>query len=534
MDAASKLEQELSIPLATVREWMNSHVLINRIPTDILSLIPTHLSSQKDRFHASFVCRHWRQVFLQHGTLWSQIFLEKGKVYVKTLLKRAKGSKLEIIVKSGIPDRITRKLSPHARRITHLKFENCNWRDICMFSEVNSGPLPLLRTLEIDATGRCRYPQPGQFIIVIPPEVTLFGGALDLEQLFLSLKGQHFLAHLFFPNLTTLELSIIQHERFDIPDLLNFLKASPMLQTVKVVISAKDLGSAPQEMVVTLPNVKTFSLSVSDYEEIQIHDIAVHISCPGARHISLTQEMEAEAMRTGLKVFPTSLSWKGIVRQCLTNPTEEVTLEMSCAELEGPTCSLTFSSSGTTAFVFGFRVSECLAFEDSLDMTFEEMYCGVFCQAIRTIRDHPLLSHFKRLHIKHGSAVSDADLLQQMASEVGRLFKSVGPLDELIIGHCDLLVFLPPFLDPQGLDIVEGQSAFPAVKSLTILGLITPIRDREILRAFEELARSQYQLGIPFERVTLSQCHVSGMEERLGRWGCEVSCPLGWLAGGYY
>jgi len=76
--------------LTTVREWPNSFVLSNCAPTDILYLIPTHLSSQKDRFRAFFVCRHWRRTIFQCTGLWSHLCFSKGEVY-QALLVRAKG-----------------------------------------------------------------------------------------------------------------------------------------------------------------------------------------------------------------------------------------------------------------------------------------------------------------------------------------------------------------------------------------------------------------------------------------------------------
>jgi hypothetical protein len=65
------------------------------------------------------------------------------------------------------------------------------------------------------------------------------------------------------------------------------------------------------------------------------------------------------------------------------------------------TCSLTFQSSDATVIKLGFSVSDMEHDEDELPMSLEEMSCEVFSQAFRTIRDHPLLSHVKRLHIKH-------------------------------------------------------------------------------------------------------------------------------------
>jgi hypothetical protein len=120
-DNVSQLDQDISTVLADIREWRNSFVRINRTPLDILSLIPTQLVSQKDRFRATFVCRHWRRTFIQQGPLWSQLFLTKGEVYVKTLLERAKGSALDITANHNDSVGAT-KLTLHTQQIRRIYF----------------------------------------------------------------------------------------------------------------------------------------------------------------------------------------------------------------------------------------------------------------------------------------------------------------------------------------------------------------------------------------------------------------------------
>ena len=41
LDAVSQLDRDIPTALATIREWKNSFVPINRVPSEVLSLIPT-------------------------------------------------------------------------------------------------------------------------------------------------------------------------------------------------------------------------------------------------------------------------------------------------------------------------------------------------------------------------------------------------------------------------------------------------------------------------------------------------------------
>jgi hypothetical protein len=98
VDEVSELDRGISTALATICEWKNSFIHMNRAPLDILFLIPTYLHSQNDCLRASFVCRHWHRTFLRHARLWSKLTLSKGKDYVKTLLKHTKQSLLDVII----------------------------------------------------------------------------------------------------------------------------------------------------------------------------------------------------------------------------------------------------------------------------------------------------------------------------------------------------------------------------------------------------------------------------------------------------
>ena len=262
-DSISQIDRDASTALATIREWKNSFVPVNRIPTDILSLIPTHLPTQKDCFHAASVCRHWRGVLLKHGALWSQLFLGKGEECVSTLLGRAKGSALDIVTDGIVPVGIMKLVSPRAQQITYLEFTENYWQDIIVFSELNSGQLPLLHTLKI--TSDESFEPDGGYSFEIPPSFRFFKGSINLRQFDLCSWRLSSMSHFVFPSLTAFKLFPTVTDDFSASCLFDFLKASPLLQTVELnIISKIDLSNIPQGMVIVLPNVKSFSLHVVD------------------------------------------------------------------------------------------------------------------------------------------------------------------------------------------------------------------------------------------------------------------------------
>jgi hypothetical protein len=420
LDTVSGFERDISTALVVIREWRNAFTPINRIPLDILSIIPTHLSSQRDRLRATFVCRHWRRVFLQHAALWSQLVLGNSEDYVAALLARAKGSALDVVTDYLAPLSTMALLSPHAQRIRHLEFPSNCWKDILTFSEVNSGPLPLLRTLTIRVTrdyDRFSPPNP-----LAAPPLPILSGAINLEEfVFDSRLGSNFLIPLnrfVFPNLTTFKLTIFPTPGFNASDFLGFLKASPTLQTVEAHIRRYlRLEDIPQDMLVVLPSVKTFSL-LGGAGGWHVYHFATHISCPRADYTSLVQEIYDYDVTPGQEIFPDPASLETIVRQYSTGPTEEVTLEIEGHPFS-ETYSSTFQSSDSTVITLGFDLYASDVEEEELDLTWAEMELEIFSQACSTIGGHPLLSHVKRLYIEGWTASS----MLPMVDVVGELFR---------------------------------------------------------------------------------------------------------------
>jgi hypothetical protein len=449
------------------------------------------------------------------------LFLSKGEVYVKTLLERAKGSALDITTGGLDPIGAITLLPPHTKQIRYLHFACDYWASIQKFSEVNSGPLPLLTTLRISAINEINLEGPDH---MTPPSLPLFSNAVNLKEFFLNSGGSPFLSHFRFPNLTTFELSTMPEGDFRVSQLLDFLEGSPMLRMVDVKITADiALGDVPQERVIVLPNLKSFYLFVTDGGPGR--EIAVHISCPSAKYTSLLYETHISET-TPREIFPSPVSWNAIIRQHSRSPVEEVTLDIRIALDPIVACYLTFRSFDASVIKLGFNA--IASGDESDDEPSEGIHSEVFSQASRIIRDHPLLANVKRLRFNHGFYSFRYTLRGRITNEVRQLFKSVGPLEELTLNGCDLRSYLTPLVDPPEPSDIEQPLIFPQIKELKILHP-TPSSWRECMGAVVKLAKSQHALEVPFERVTITMAPLpETIAEELRPWVGVVDCCEEW------
>jgi len=504
-DAVSQLDHDTSTALATIREWRNSFVPINRVPSEVLSLIPTHLSSDRHLYSASSVCRHWRRTFIQHASLWLQLDLSRKRSdLVKILLERAKGSPLDI--RSACPDRadVLALLSPHAQRFRSLDFVFDFWPNIQRFSEATSGPLPLLHTLKINAIN-----------LTDPPSLPLFSGAVNLKNFSLRSEGAPFLNHFAFPNLTTFEFWAVADD-LPISRLLNFFEALPTLRTARIKIEAGVLqGDVPPERVIVLPNVEIFSVT----ERRPSYGIAPHISCPSAKRMALVREQDVDDLMPE-EIFP---AWDTIGPQYMASTIDEVALGITTTGDELVSFSLSFLSPGPATLELGYGI--IAEDQDCDEPAFSSgwKYTEVFERALEAIRTHPLLNNIKRLRIWDRHHLANPRELISMAKEATGLFEFVGPLEELVLDIADLRLFLSPFLDLPDSQGPMEQSVFPSIRVLIIAEQPEDPFDEECAAATVGFARSQHMRGVPLERVVFyMKSSPVGMAERLEPWVSTV------------
>ena len=86
-----------------VRAAKNSFAPINRIPPEILSLLPDYRETDHQLVALTHVCRRWRDIFISCSPLWTSLGctdLDKTHVY----LERSKASPLgDPVQRDGTP-----------------------------------------------------------------------------------------------------------------------------------------------------------------------------------------------------------------------------------------------------------------------------------------------------------------------------------------------------------------------------------------------------------------------------------------------
>ena len=111
--------------------------------------------------------------------------------------------------------------------------------DIQKFSKIDSGLLPLLCTLDINVNVESDLED---FDMITPP-LPIFSNATHLKEFYFysDMERSPPINHFIFPNLVLFDLSVLPSEGFRALPLLDFLEASPMLQTVHLRITANIL-----------------------------------------------------------------------------------------------------------------------------------------------------------------------------------------------------------------------------------------------------------------------------------------------------
>ena len=220
----------------------NSFAPINRIPPEVLSLLPDYnnniYAADRELITLTHVCRGWRDTFISHSSLWIKLDhpnVEKTHTYIQC----SKSSLLEVCLKND-KDNIDERLflvTPHIHRIKSLTiYGDAPVLDIAL----SDGDLSSLR--ELSLTG----------VITRIPWKNL-------------------------ADLTTFILESCRPGRDFVTQLLDFFENAPLLHTVMLKDSIPDSSNAPPGRIVPLPHLVRLTMTMGPAHSILLNHLCIPI-----------------------------------------------------------------------------------------------------------------------------------------------------------------------------------------------------------------------------------------------------------------
>ena len=259
------LEREAFEVLRLVRSMKNSFAPVNRIPPEVLSLIPDHYGeddTDQDFIALTHVCRGWRNIFISRASLWIRLKF-KDVEKTRTYIQRSQSSPLKLYLDSySIIDDAFSLMIPHIRRVKSLTVGLLALPDHLEHFRCQT---PLLEKLEIHTSA-----------VDCPVlDGALFDGDLSrlrelrLERVNPSLPWTN------LANLRVLSLKFCSPE-YTITRLLDLLETTPLLHTLELVHSTQGASDAPPERIVLLPHIKVFTID-SDSHSTPLYHLHIPI-----------------------------------------------------------------------------------------------------------------------------------------------------------------------------------------------------------------------------------------------------------------
>ena len=261
----------------------NTFAPVNRIPPEVLSLIPDYLEVE-DRDESlialTHVCRSWREIFVSCPSLWTWLDftdIEKTRVYIE----RSKCAPLEIHLELPYEEEAFLLAIPHIHRLKTLWVSGDPAELLPVLVEHFSCPLPLLNELEID------FPYDDDPTL---PHGLFNGDFSSLHKL--TLTGvTTALPWRDLSNLTTFNLSGVPEGGILLTQLLDFFESTSNLRHIQLDTSLPNSSDAPTERVVPLPHLKDLSMCLFTEEE---QPILNHLSIPVGASLHLELEFVNE------------------------------------------------------------------------------------------------------------------------------------------------------------------------------------------------------------------------------------------------
>ena len=305
---------------------MNTFPKINRLPPEVLALIPSFLTSYKDLVSTTHVCYHWRNTIIASPPLWSSFDNDTmNENLVATYMDRCGGTPLDVSFSSVLSKdlQLLAKLVPHSTHIRTMRIPCVPWCHIAEISDAFDTPLPLLRDVELSIAYDSSSPR---------FQRSFLAGATNLVSLHLSDYNvlSDTLLHFIIPTLTHLTLSFGDPRIPTVGEILELLRTSPLIEDLDIdadtVLDATEENSGLPDRFeqVDLPCLRNVRFSwVTPRSQ---YTLLAHIQHPLECSISMKVRSDSDVAQPPQNVFPKS--WDGF---SLAN-TSDITLRMKREE----------------------------------------------------------------------------------------------------------------------------------------------------------------------------------------------------------
>jgi len=504
------VELEAKRALSTIWFSMNTSPTINRLPPEVLALIPSFLISYKDLVYTTHVCRYWRDTIIASPLLWSTLDNEKMcRGLVAACMDRCGDAPLDVFFSSELHKNIPflKKVVLRSSRIRKMHIPYSYTYQIGQISDAFDAPLPLLREVEFDISHRSSPPQFRR---------PFLAGATNLVSLHVHVHTwpPDTLLHFNFPTLTKLTLFIHYSGTTTISELLELFRTSPLIEALRIHAYA-DVLDAPEEnsafpyefQPVDLPCLYNIDLGWSTIRSL--YTLITHIQYPSNCSVSMQVRSESDIAQPPLDVFPKS--WDAFSLPDLSC----VTLRMKREEYVTECAVVVKKPNGASVSVSHYQtlheyVSRNWNGHLVRDPNRDRDDNRVFSDAIEFVGMLPLRL-IRKFELKdlRADEMSKPELFEIPPALINMIRSDMTNLTTLSLTRTcvsELFNILtpPPPPDLAGSDAAPGTIMLPcpALKVLKIRGpyWVTPQHCHELLA----LAKARKREGIPFERVVFS------------------------------
>ena len=280
----------------------NTPTGIDRLPPEVLALIPTYLPSSAELILATHVCSRWRNAFVASPSLWTTLNNEEmHHGALAAYLARCRGAEIDVTFSTNRDKNLAfiQLVAPRSMQIRSMKIPSIPWPQISEILDAFSLLLPLLQHVEVSTKREESIPTFSR-----PP----LGGASNLCSLVLLdaswISGT--LLHFFYPSLTHARLSFIETRTHIVAELVEFLNSSPLLECLYIAVGPTygipiDDSPPPSSRRISLNSLRTFGLEWLSTSSP--HALLSLVSYPPGCSMSLRTESEPDVPRPPQGVF---------------------------------------------------------------------------------------------------------------------------------------------------------------------------------------------------------------------------------------